>query len=81
MARPFFVRTPCAVGAEFVPTRPNSIRRRSGSNNGQIAKFADEHPKAPIMLHFGKLDQHIPKTEHRLGAGGESRGAGLLVRC
>jgi carboxymethylenebutenolidase len=31
-----------------------------GYYGGQIAKFADEHPKAPIMLHFGKLDQHIP---------------------
>jgi carboxymethylenebutenolidase len=32
-----------------------------GYYGGQIAKFADEHPKVPIMLHFGKLDQHIPK--------------------
>ena len=32
-----------------------------GYYGGQIAKFADEHPKAPTMLHFGKLDQHIPK--------------------
>lgn len=32
-----------------------------GYYGGQIAKFADENPKAPIMLHFGKLDQHIPK--------------------
>jgi carboxymethylenebutenolidase len=32
-----------------------------GYYGGQIAKFADEHPKAPIMLHFGKLDQHIPR--------------------
>jgi len=32
-----------------------------GYYGGQIAKFADEHPKASIMLHFGKLDQHIPK--------------------
>jgi carboxymethylenebutenolidase len=32
-----------------------------GYYGGQIAKFADEHPKAPVMLHFGKLDQHIPK--------------------
>jgi dienelactone hydrolase len=26
-----------------------------GYYGGRIAKFADEHPKAPIMLHFGKL--------------------------
>jgi carboxymethylenebutenolidase len=32
-----------------------------GYYGGQIANFADEHPKAPVMLHFGKLDQHIPK--------------------
>jgi carboxymethylenebutenolidase len=32
-----------------------------GYYGGHIAKFADEHPKSPIMLHFGKLDQHIPK--------------------
>lgn len=32
-----------------------------GYYGGQIAKFADENPKSPIMLHFGKLDQHIPK--------------------
>ncbi len=32
-----------------------------GYYGGQIAKFADEHPKAPTMLHFGKLDHHIPK--------------------
>jgi hypothetical protein len=25
-----------------------------GYYGGQIAKFADEHPKVPIMLHFGK---------------------------
>ena len=32
-----------------------------GYYGGQIAKFADEHPQGPTMLHFGKLDQHIPK--------------------
>src|SRR5277367_5896421 len=32
-----------------------------GYYGGQIAKFADEHPRAPTMLHYGKLDQHIPK--------------------
>ena len=33
-----------------------------GYYGGQIANFANEHPKAPTMLHFGKLDQHIPKA-------------------
>jgi carboxymethylenebutenolidase len=32
-----------------------------GYYGGHIAKFASEHPKAPVMLHFGKLDQHISK--------------------
>ena len=32
-----------------------------GYYGGHIAKFADERPKAPVQLHFGKLDQHIPK--------------------
>src|SRR5450755_4045470 len=27
-----------------------------GYYGGQITKFAAEHPKSPVMLHFGKLD-------------------------
>jgi carboxymethylenebutenolidase len=38
-----------------------NVNAAVGYYGGQIAKFATEHPKAPIMLHFGKLDQHIPK--------------------
>lgn len=34
-----------------------------GYYGGRIAMFADEQPKAPVMLHFGKKDQHIPKEE------------------
>lgn len=34
-----------------------------GYYGGQIAKFAAETPKAPVMLHFGKQDQHIPPEE------------------
>ncbi|HEY6445066.1 MAG TPA: dienelactone hydrolase family protein [Acidobacteriaceae bacterium] len=34
-----------------------------GYYGGMILKFADEAPKAPIMLHFGLQDTHIPKTE------------------
>ena len=30
---------------------------------GAIGKYAEETPKAPVMLHFGKLDTHIPKEE------------------
>jgi carboxymethylenebutenolidase len=32
-----------------------------GYYGGQIATFATENPSCPVMLHFGKLDQHIPK--------------------
>jgi carboxymethylenebutenolidase len=28
---------------------------------GGIDKFAEEEPKAPVTLHFGSLDTHIPK--------------------
>jgi carboxymethylenebutenolidase len=31
-----------------------------GYYGGQIAKFADEKPLVPVMLHFGKQDAHIP---------------------
>lgn len=34
-----------------------------GYYGGYIAKFAAEKPKAPVMLHFGKLDKHIPKED------------------
>jgi carboxymethylenebutenolidase len=31
-----------------------------GYYGGRIANYAAEVPKAPVMLHFGKLDTHIP---------------------
>lgn len=34
-----------------------------GYYGGMILKFADETPRAPVMLHFGLEDQHIPKAE------------------
>lgn len=34
-----------------------------GYYGGQIVQYAREKPKAPIMLHFGKEDSHIPKDE------------------
>lgn len=30
---------------------------------GRIGNFAAEQPQSPVMLHFGKKDQHIPKDE------------------
>ncbi len=34
-----------------------------GYYGGQIAKYADETPHCPVMLHFGSLDKHIPKSD------------------
>jgi carboxymethylenebutenolidase len=34
-----------------------------GYYGGQIAKFAGETPHAPVMLHFGLHDDHIPQTD------------------
>ncbi|QNI34594.1 dienelactone hydrolase family protein [Alloacidobacterium dinghuense] len=34
-----------------------------GYYGGGIGSFAEEAPKVPVMLHFGKLDTHIPKEE------------------
>jgi carboxymethylenebutenolidase len=34
-----------------------------GYYGGQILQFAAEKPRVPIMLHFGKLDTHIPQQE------------------
>lgn len=31
-----------------------------GYYGGQIAQYASEQPRCPIMLHFGSQDQHIP---------------------
>jgi carboxymethylenebutenolidase len=34
-----------------------------GYYGGQIARFAQENPRIPVMLHFGKKDDHIPATD------------------
>ena len=34
-----------------------------GYYGGRIAMYAAENPTAPVMLHFGRKDQHIPKEE------------------
>jgi carboxymethylenebutenolidase len=33
-----------------------------GYYGGGIAKAAEETPRCPVMLHFGTLDRHIPKS-------------------
>lgn len=34
-----------------------------GYYGGQILQYATEKPSAPVMLHFGKEDSHIPKAD------------------
>lgn len=34
-----------------------------GYYGGAIAKSLSEAPKCPVMLHFGKLDKHIPQSD------------------
>ena len=34
-----------------------------GYYGGRVLNFAGENPQAPVMLHFGLQDQHIPKQE------------------
>ena len=34
-----------------------------GYYGGMIAKFVSEEPECAVMLHFGKLDAHIPESE------------------
>lgn len=34
-----------------------------GYYGGQIVRFADEKPRVPLMLHFGKHDAHIPEAD------------------
>ena len=34
-----------------------------GYYGGYIGRYAEETPRCPVMLHFGKLDKHIPKEE------------------
>jgi carboxymethylenebutenolidase len=34
-----------------------------GYYGGHIARFAGERPRVPVMLHFGKHDNHIPQAD------------------
>jgi carboxymethylenebutenolidase len=44
-------------------TRLNNVAAGVGYYGGQIAQFASEKPKAPVLLHFGEKDQAIPLTD------------------
>ncbi len=48
--------------AWLAATRLN-IGAAVGYYGGNIARFAKEMPRCPVMLHFGKLDKHIPKDD------------------
>jgi carboxymethylenebutenolidase len=48
--------------AWLAATRLN-IGTAVGYYGGNIGRFAQETPRCPVMLHFGKLDKHIPKEE------------------
>jgi carboxymethylenebutenolidase len=39
------------------------IHAAVGYYGGKIAQYVTEKPKVPVMLHFGELDQHIPREE------------------
>ncbi|MFL6429788.1 MAG: dienelactone hydrolase family protein, partial [Acidobacteriaceae bacterium] len=39
------------------------IDAATGYYGGQITKYLDERPKAPIILHFGEQDQHISQSD------------------
>ena len=40
-----------------------SVDAAVGYYGGKIPEYAKEQPKCPMMLHFGKKDQHIPQKE------------------
>jgi carboxymethylenebutenolidase len=42
-------------------TRLKNISAAVGYYAGGISNFAAETPTAPVMLHFGNLDKHIPR--------------------
>ncbi len=42
---------------------------------GQIARYNDEQPRCPTILHFGKLDPLIPPSDVGAGQGASHRGS------
>ena len=45
-------------------TRIDGLACAVGYYGGGIADTADEHPRCPVLLHFGETDQSIPKEHH-----------------
>lgn len=62
---PVFVVGYCYGGsvAWFAATRMHHVTAASGYYGGMIAAAADEEPKVPVILHFGKLDAHISMAD------------------
>lgn len=59
---PVFVVGYCYGGsvAWLAATRMRSVTAASGYYGGQVPATADEEPKVPVILHFGRFDQSIP---------------------
>ncbi len=64
LAGPVFVVGYCYGGsvAWFAATRMHGVAAASGYYGGQVPGAADEEPKVPVALHFGRFDQSIPMT-------------------
>ena len=59
---PVFVVGYCYGGsvAWLAATRMHGVAAASGDYGGQVPDTADEEPKVPVVLHFGRYDQSIP---------------------
>ena len=51
--------------AWLAATRIEGLRCSIGYYGGGIADTAQEHPRCPVLLHFGETDQSIPKEHHQ----------------
>lgn len=49
--------------AFLAATRLSGLKAAVGYYGGAVAKFADEKPKVPVMLHFGEKDTGIPLSD------------------
>jgi carboxymethylenebutenolidase len=59
---PVFVVGYCYGGsvAWLAATRMNGVAAASGYYGSLVPQFADEEPKVPVILHFGRFDGGIP---------------------
>jgi carboxymethylenebutenolidase len=61
---PVFITGYCYGGsvAWAAACRVNGLNASSGYYGGNIAQMAEETPKCPTILHFGKHDDHVPPS-------------------